>query len=79
MPETSTLAVHGSHRSSGYQGHAWTPHSSHRTLGQANHPHSSHLWQAPTQLGILQKRSYLSCRVPVPGRLDCIRTKAGNQ
>lgn len=32
MPEASTLAVQEPHGSSGYQGHAGTPHSSHQTL-----------------------------------------------
>lgn len=52
--------------------------SSHQTPGQAKHPHSIHLWH-PTQPGTLQRRFYLPCRAPVPGRSDGIRTEAGNQ
>lgn len=32
MPQAPTLAVQELRGSSGYQGHAWTPHSSHQTL-----------------------------------------------
>lgn len=57
-----------------YLGHAWTPVTSQQT----RHPHSSHLWQAPTQSWALSREGPTCLAQSQPwGKSDRVTTKAG--
>lgn len=71
MPDASTALCRSHTVLLGHQSHAWTPQFTldSGTVVACGRPHSS----TP------QRRSYLPCRVPALGKVDCIRIKAGSQ